>query len=106
MTVCWVMEILSYATRGEGGVWVAIDIVNSLQGLIVFLIFVIHRPVKDKIADFSKQICATQAPDEEGTEMTRLNGNHSTDNAGENRQSVNYNFLTKLERVESTEHLS
>lgn len=44
------MEVLSFALSSQNGIIVAMDIIECLQGLFVFIMFVLHNPVKDKLA--------------------------------------------------------
>ncbi|KAF5292865.1 hypothetical protein FQR65_LT11117 [Abscondita terminalis] len=50
MSLCWIMEMVSYFMNTGENIWKGIDIINSLQGLFVFVIFVTHRPVNNKLA--------------------------------------------------------
>lgn len=48
-TLCWIMEVVSFAVNTQSGITIAMDIVECLQGVFVFIIFVLHNPVKDKV---------------------------------------------------------
>ncbi|XP_014609834.1 PREDICTED: G-protein coupled receptor Mth2-like [Polistes canadensis] len=43
MGITWIFEILSYAIGTTGWYWVPTDILNSLQGFIIFLLLVVSR---------------------------------------------------------------
>ncbi|KAF2898125.1 hypothetical protein ILUMI_08049 [Ignelater luminosus] len=99
MTLCWLMEIVSFLTKSDGGVWIAFDIISSLQGLIIFIIFVLHRPVKDKICKPKRELARSNDPEGRPLKVFKENGtsgNH--DNHSE--------FLTNLKRADSTENIA
>ncbi|KAK4872481.1 hypothetical protein RN001_014510 [Aquatica leii] len=52
-SICWITEIISLILDSGESIWLAVDIVNSIQGLIVFIIFVAHPSVGKKL--FRKQ---------------------------------------------------
>lgn len=43
MGVTWIFEILSYAISSTGWFWIPTDILNSSQGIIIFLLLVVSR---------------------------------------------------------------
>lgn len=43
MGINWVMEIVSWAAGGSEYIWYVTDFINTLQGVIIFLIFVLER---------------------------------------------------------------
>jgi hypothetical protein len=45
MGINWVMEIVSWAAGGSEYIWYFTDCINTLQGVIIFLIFVRERRV-------------------------------------------------------------
>lgn len=45
MGVNWLMEILSYYYQEESIIWDIIDVCNTLQGTMIFIIFVCKRRV-------------------------------------------------------------
>lgn len=57
------MEVLSFALSSQSGIIVAMDIVECLQGLFVFIIFVLHNPVKDKLAT---KLCSSKPQNQNG----------------------------------------
>ncbi|XP_031357088.1 adhesion G protein-coupled receptor E4-like [Photinus pyralis] len=96
MTLCWVTEIISSVLQSTEGFWTAIDIINSLQGVIVFIIFVAHRPVSNKLCKKRRKredAEETQFPLQGRQESLLANGHRET----------NQDFLTTLHRVDSTE---
>uniref|UniRef100_A0A6M2E015 Putative g protein-coupled receptor n=1 Tax=Xenopsylla cheopis TaxID=163159 RepID=A0A6M2E015_XENCH len=46
MGVNWTMEILSWAVGGSKWLWIVTDVFNSVQGLVIFLIFVFKPKIK------------------------------------------------------------
>ncbi|KAF5292867.1 hypothetical protein FQR65_LT11119 [Abscondita terminalis] len=51
MSVCRLLKLLPYFMNIGDNMWKGIDIINSLQGIFVFLIFVTHRPVNEKVVN-------------------------------------------------------
>jgi hypothetical protein len=45
MGINWVMEIVSWAAGGSEYIWYFTDCINTLQGVVIFLIFVSERRV-------------------------------------------------------------
>lgn len=43
------MELASFGIDSQNGITTAMDIIESLQGVFVFIIFVLHNPVKSKL---------------------------------------------------------
>ncbi|KZC11292.1 G-protein coupled receptor Mth2, partial [Dufourea novaeangliae] len=43
MGVTWIFEVLSYANGPKNNVWIPTDILNALQGLVIFLLLVATR---------------------------------------------------------------
>lgn len=58
------MEVLSFALNSQSGMIVAMDIVECLQGVFVFIIFVLHNPVKDKLAS---KLCSSKVENQNGS---------------------------------------
>lgn len=48
-TLSWIVEVVSFALNSQSGITIAMDIVESLQGVFVFIIFVLHNPMKNKV---------------------------------------------------------
>lgn len=46
MGMNWAMEVISWWAGGDPLAWSAFDLVNALQGLIVFGIFVLRKPIR------------------------------------------------------------
>jgi len=42
MGINWLMEIVSWSVGGPDYIWYVTDVINSLQGLIIFLLFVLE----------------------------------------------------------------
>ncbi|XP_063607695.1 probable G-protein coupled receptor Mth-like 3 [Penaeus indicus] len=51
MAVCWVTELLSWKIPPEG-MWIVTDLLNSLQGLVVFLIFLSSKKKRHLVVEF------------------------------------------------------
>ncbi|XP_015597317.1 G-protein coupled receptor Mth2 isoform X2 [Cephus cinctus] len=49
MSLNWVMELISWCTGSDSFAWSAFDLVNALQGVLVFGLFVLRRPARDLI---------------------------------------------------------
>ena len=49
MGMNWAMEIISWWLGGDPLAWSAFDLVNALQGVIVFGLFVLRRPIRDMV---------------------------------------------------------
>lgn len=47
MGMNWAMELISWWAGGDPLAWSAFDLVNAMQGLIVFGLFVMRKPVRD-----------------------------------------------------------
>jgi G protein-coupled receptor Mth (Methuselah protein) len=46
MGINWVMEVVSWFAGGPDYIWYVTDVINTLQGLIIFLIFVLEPRVR------------------------------------------------------------
>lgn len=46
MGINWVMEVLSWFAGGPDYIWYVTDVINTMQGLIIFLIFVLEPRVR------------------------------------------------------------
>lgn len=93
------MEIVSFLAKSDGGVWIAFDIISSLQGLIIFIIFVLHRPVKDKICKPKRRLTSNNDPEGRPLQVFKENGtaaNHDNHNE----------FLTNLRQADSLENIA
>lgn len=49
MGLNWVMELVSWWLGGDPLKWSAFDLINALQGVLVFVLFVLRRPARDFI---------------------------------------------------------
>ncbi|XP_018325985.1 G-protein coupled receptor Mth2-like isoform X2 [Agrilus planipennis] len=49
MSLSWVVEIISFFSESTHPAWYAIDMITCLQGFFVFAVFVLHRPIKDRL---------------------------------------------------------
>ncbi|XP_055684881.1 G-protein coupled receptor Mth2-like isoform X1 [Lutzomyia longipalpis] len=72
----WIFEVFSYSYGDNSWFWIVVDIVNSLHGLLIFLILVVWRQrVRKELA--GRKICCIRAPDSwqygEDAEHERLN---------------------------------
>lgn len=47
MGMNWAMEMISWWSGGDPLAWSAFDMVNALQGIIIFGLFVLRRPIQD-----------------------------------------------------------
>jgi G protein-coupled receptor Mth (Methuselah protein) len=47
MGINWVMEVVSWAVGGPDYIWYITDIINTLQGVFIFCIFVLEPRVKE-----------------------------------------------------------
>jgi hypothetical protein len=45
MGIPWLFEFLSYIFPNPRELWIVTDVINSLQGLFIFIIFVLNRKV-------------------------------------------------------------
>lgn len=91
------MEILTFLVQKKNGIWLAIDIIDSLQGVIVIAIFVLHRPVKDKLFSRRQLRCWQREKNESAQELSSLN---TKSELGENHSEL----ITPL-KSESIENL-
>jgi len=46
MGINWVMEVVSWFLGGSDCIWYVTDVINTLQGLIIFLIFILEPRVR------------------------------------------------------------
>lgn len=49
MGMNWAIEVISWRLGGDPLAWSAFDLVNALQGVIVFGLFVLRRPIRDMV---------------------------------------------------------
>lgn len=49
MGLNWMMELISWCAGGDPMDWSAFDLVNALQGVLIFGLFVVRRPARDFI---------------------------------------------------------
>ncbi|XP_075220902.1 G-protein coupled receptor Mth2-like isoform X2 [Lycorma delicatula] len=57
MGLSWIMELLSWALGGPSVVWFVTDLINTLQGIIIFYIFVFRIPrVRRLVMQYYKSI--------------------------------------------------
>lgn len=47
MGLNWMMELISWCLGGDPFDWTAFDLVNALQGVLIFGLFVLRRPIRD-----------------------------------------------------------
>ncbi|XP_071641333.1 G-protein coupled receptor Mth2 [Temnothorax longispinosus] len=47
MGLNWMMELISWWVGGDPFDWTAFDLVNALQGVLIFGLFVLRRPIRD-----------------------------------------------------------
>ncbi|KAL0110869.1 hypothetical protein PUN28_014070 [Cardiocondyla obscurior] len=47
MGLNWMMELISWSVGGDPFDWTAFDLVNALQGVLIFGLFVLRRPIRD-----------------------------------------------------------
>jgi len=47
MGLNWIMELISWWAGGDPLDWSAFDLVNALQGVLIFGLFVLRRPIRD-----------------------------------------------------------
>lgn len=47
MGLNWTMELISWWVGGDPFDWTAFDLVNALQGVLIFGLFVLRRPIRD-----------------------------------------------------------
>jgi G protein-coupled receptor Mth (Methuselah protein) len=67
MGINWVMEIVSWGIGGPDYLWYFTDIINTLQGVIIFLIFVLEPRVRRTVwkqwgPKLSQILCRKQHP--------------------------------------------
>lgn len=49
MGLNWMMELISWSVGGDPLDWSAFDLVNVLQGVLIFGLFVLRRPARDLV---------------------------------------------------------
>lgn len=49
MGLNWMMELISWGVGGDPFAWTAFDLVNALQGVLIFGLFVLRRPIRDLV---------------------------------------------------------
>ncbi|GBP61314.1 G-protein coupled receptor Mth2 [Eumeta japonica] len=51
MSVSWIMEVVSWAAGADSGpsVWSVFDMLNALQGLFIFVIYVLQKSVRTRV---------------------------------------------------------
>lgn len=49
MGLNWMMELISWSVGGDPFDWTAFDLVNALQGVLIFGLFVLRRPIRDLV---------------------------------------------------------
>jgi len=50
MGVNWIMEVISWVAGGPGYLWILTDLGNTLQGVLIFIIFVWKQKVRHLLA--------------------------------------------------------
>lgn len=76
MGILWIFEVLSYFVNVEGGIWNFTDTINSLQGVLIFLVVVCRKRVLHALSkrEWGASItsfcpkCCISGPDEEQEE--------------------------------------
>ncbi|OWR52401.1 G-protein coupled receptor Mth2 [Danaus plexippus plexippus] len=83
MGLSWVLEVVSWAA-GAGSdavsVWSIFDLINALQGVVIFAIFVLQQPVRSFVK-FSK-LCKACRRKRDGSEVSVVSDRSSIDNGG------------------------
>ncbi|XP_073971688.1 G-protein coupled receptor Mth2 isoform X2 [Rhodnius prolixus] len=70
MGLNWLLEVFSWFTGGPPQLWLITDIINTLQGVVVFYIFVIREPWVRRLAvQYFYRICCLSR----GVDNTRTN---------------------------------
>jgi G protein-coupled receptor Mth (Methuselah protein) len=67
MGINWVMEFVSWAAGGPDYIWYVTDVINTLQGVIIFCIFVLEPRVRECVKKnwghkFSEILCRRWTP--------------------------------------------
>jgi G protein-coupled receptor Mth (Methuselah protein) len=47
MGINWVMEVVSWAAGGPDYIWYVTDVINTLEGVVIFCIFTLEPRVRD-----------------------------------------------------------
>lgn len=82
MGLNWIMELISWWAGGDPLEWSAFDLVNALQGVIIFGLFVLRRPIRDFVWHRIQKLRGihTAEPELGSMDLTLLpviNGGHS-----------------------------
>ncbi|KAG8329488.1 hypothetical protein J6590_084766 [Homalodisca vitripennis] len=79
MGVTWVMELVSFVVGGSRVIWLATDICNALQGLLIFVMFVCKPRILQLIRQrFSPHRTAGSVYSNTRTSMSRLSRSSSS----------------------------
>ncbi|XP_067215970.1 G-protein coupled receptor Mth2-like isoform X2 [Linepithema humile] len=82
MGLNWLMELISWLAGGDPLEWSAFDLVNALQGVLIFGLFVLRRPIRDFVWHRIQKLRGIHATEPElgSMDLTLLpviNGGHS-----------------------------
>ncbi|KAJ1531659.1 hypothetical protein ONE63_000330 [Megalurothrips usitatus] len=61
MGLNWIMEVVSFYVGGPSSIWYATDVLNCLQGVWTFVVFVLNRPARQEIRARMTQLRARRA---------------------------------------------
>ncbi|KAK3915107.1 G-protein coupled receptor Mth2 [Frankliniella fusca] len=64
MGLNWIMEIVSFYVGGPAYLWYATDVLNCMQGVWTFIIFVLNRPARREISARIRELRAGRRGDE------------------------------------------
>lgn len=65
MGLNWTMELISWFVNGDSFDWSSFDLVNALQGVLVFGLFVLRRPPRDFVWHRIQQLRGINIPEPE-----------------------------------------
>ncbi|XP_015110799.1 G-protein coupled receptor Mth2 [Diachasma alloeum] len=71
MGMNWAMEMISWWAGGDPLAWSAFDLVNALQGILVFGIFVLRKPIRQLVWYEVQKIRGVEATEPEVASMDR-----------------------------------
>lgn len=72
MGLNWSMEVVSWLVDGSFGIWTVFDVINALQGVLVFCIFVLQRPVRKIVMRRIRALCGMSASDSPASSDSEL----------------------------------
>ncbi|XP_072949099.1 G-protein coupled receptor Mth2-like [Epargyreus clarus] len=80
MGLSWALEVISWAA-GAGSeavsVWSVFDLINALQGVVIFAIFVLQQPVRSHVK--SSKLCSVCKRKKDGSEVSVVSERNSID---------------------------